>query len=196
MPNYHSIADFRKENPKAPRQLFKSFVLFLKDAALITGELIAIDGTKSRASNSKKNNYNQKKIDRHFAYIENKTNEYLQALDDNDVNDNADKVSDIENKIARLKQSKIKYELLEKQLQESGEPQISTTDADARSLLVHGQVVEVSYNIQTVVDSTHKLVVATHTINRNDRNALTAIATEAKANTEVENTTVILYPFH
>ena len=29
-PNYHSIADFRKENPKALKQLFKLFVSFLK----------------------------------------------------------------------------------------------------------------------------------------------------------------------
>lgn len=53
-PNYHSIADFRKGNPIALKKLFKLFVSFLKDADLIAGETIAIDGTKSRAHNSKK----------------------------------------------------------------------------------------------------------------------------------------------
>lgn len=53
-PNYHSIADFRKVNPQALRNMFKIFVQFLKDADLIAGEVIAIDGTKSRAHNSKK----------------------------------------------------------------------------------------------------------------------------------------------
>jgi hypothetical protein len=43
-------------------------------------------------------------------------------------------------------------------------------------------VVEVSYNIQAAVDNKHNLVVATHTINRNDLNALGAIALEAKQN--------------
>jgi hypothetical protein len=38
---------------------------------LIGGEVIAIDGTKSRAHNSKKANFNQ--IDKHLAYIEAKT---------------------------------------------------------------------------------------------------------------------------
>ncbi len=70
--------------------------------------------------------------------------------------------------------------MLQVQLTESGEPQISTTDADARALLVQGQVVEVSYNTKAAVDEKHKLVVATHTINRNDRNALNDIAIEAK----------------
>lgn len=65
--------------------MFKVFVSFLKDADLIAGETIAIDGTKSRAHNSKKANFNQKKIDQHLAYIETKTQEYLDALEENDV---------------------------------------------------------------------------------------------------------------
>jgi transposase len=68
IPNYHSISDFRKQNPGL-KKLFKLFVSFLKDADLIGCEIIAIDGTKSRAHNSKKANFNQK-IERHLAYIE------------------------------------------------------------------------------------------------------------------------------
>jgi len=61
IPNYHSISDFRKDKPQALRKRFKLFVSFLKAAALITGETIAIDGTKSRAHNSKKDNFSQKR---------------------------------------------------------------------------------------------------------------------------------------
>ena len=164
------------------KQLFKLFVSFLKDADLITGETIAIDGTKSRAHNGKKSNFNQKEIDKHKEYIEAKTQEYLTALDQNDTQENSTTITNIQQKIARLKQNKIRYELLEEKLKASGEPQVSTTDSDARALLVQGQVVEVSYNIQAAVDDKHNLVVATHTINRNDKNALSAIALEAKDN--------------
>ncbi|MFT3919608.1 IS1182 family transposase [Cloacibacterium sp.] len=191
-PNYHSIADFRKENPKALKQLFKLFVLFLKDADLVSGETLAIDGTKSRAHNGKKSNYNQKKIDKHKAYIEEKTQEYLEALEENDARENPVKIAQIQQKIERLQQNKIKYEVLEEQLKESGEPQVSTTDPDSRALLVQGQVVEVSYNIQAAVDSKHNLVVATHTINRNDKNALSSIALEAKENLGLETFTVLV----
>ena len=191
-PNYHSIADFRKDNPKALKQLFKLFVSFLKDADLIAGDTIAIDGTKSRAHNGKKSNFNQKKIDKHIAYIEAKTQEYLTALDQNDTQENSTTITNIQQKIERLKQNKIKYELLEEQLKASGEPQVSTTDADARALLVQGQVVEISYNIQAAVDDKHNLVVATHTINRNDRSALSAIAIEAKENLELETYTALV----
>jgi len=191
-PNYHTISDFRKDNPKALKNVFKLFVSFLKDIDLIGGQTIAIDGTKSRAHNSKKNNYNQKKIDRHLAYIEEKCNEYLKTLEDNDVKEDVSKISNIQDKINRLKINKIKYEVLQEQLNSSEEPQISTTDPDARALLVHGQVVEVCYNIQTAVDDKHKLVIATHTINRNDRNALSDIAFEAKENLNAENFVTIL----
>lgn len=185
-PNYHSIADFRKNNPQALRNTFKLFVAFLKDIDLVGGEVIAVDGTKSRAHNSKKNNYNDKKIKRHLDYIKEKTNEYLAQLDAADANDQTDKVGNIEEKLKRLKEHKLKYDTLAKQLQESGEPQVSTTDPDARALLIHGQVVEVSYNTQAAVDDKHKLVVATHTINRNDRNALSTIAIETKENIQAQ----------
>jgi transposase len=190
-PNYHSIADFRKTNSVALRNTFKLFVDFLKHADLIGGELIAIDGTKVRASNSKKNNYSPKKIERHLEYIEAKTNEYLSLLDANDQAESSDKISTVEDKIARLKTQKIRYELLKDTLEQSGEPQINTTDEDARALLVQGQVVEVCYNMQAAVDEKHKLVVATHTINKNDRNALTDIATEAQTNLQTTAITVL-----
>lgn len=138
VPNYHSISDFRKNNPAALKNLFKLFVSFLKDADLIAGETIAIDGTKSRAHNSKKVNFNQKKIDQHLEYIEAKSQEYLDALEENDVKESPTKIQNIQQKIERLKKNKIRYELLEEKLKASGEPQISTTDSDARALLVQG----------------------------------------------------------
>ena len=58
---------------------------------------------------------------------------------------------------------------------QNGDPQISTIDDDARSLLIKCQVVKISYNLQASVANKDKLVVATHTINRNDRNALSNI---------------------
>lgn len=191
-PNYHSISDFRKNNSVALKNLFKLFVSFLKDADLIGGETVAIDGTKSRAHNSKKANFNQKKIDRHLAYIEEQTQAYLTELEQNDLHDTSIKVSEVQEKIELLKKNKIGYEILQEKLQSSGEPQISTTDEDARALLVQGVVVEVSYNIQAAVDNKHNLVVATHTINRNDLNALGAIALEAKENLAVDTLTVLV----
>jgi len=190
-PNYHSIADFRKINPGALRNTFKLFVLFLKEADLIAGKVVAIDGTKSRAHNSKKNNYNEKKIKRHLDYIEEKTSEYLAQLDAADIIEKPEKINYIQEKIDRLKEHKIKYDLIAKQLEETGESQVSTTDADSRALLIHGQVVEVAYNTQAAVDDKHNLVVATQTINHNDRNALFSAVQEVQSNLGQKEFTVL-----
>jgi transposase len=130
-PNYHSIADFRKNNPTALRNTFKLFVLFLKEADLIGANVIAVDGTKSRAHNSKKNNYNPKKIECHLTYIEEKTNEYLAQLDASDAKEKTDKITNIEEKLKRLKEHKIKYENIAAQIKQSGEPQIKCHEVAA-----------------------------------------------------------------
>lgn len=182
-PNYHTIADFRKDNPKALKAIFKHFVLFLKGIDLVDGEVVAVDGTKIRASNSKKSNFSQQKLANHIAYIETKTNEYLNTLEQNDQNEqNEEQVNQVSAQLARLAKQKAYYESLSKQLAANNETQISTTDPDAKALLVQGQLVEIGYNQQAAVDKKYKLVVATHTINQNDRNALANIAFEAKEN--------------
>jgi len=190
-PNYHSIADFRKVNARALRNLFKLFVTFLKEMDLIGGSTIGIDGTKVRAHNSKMNNFSPKKIKRHIDYVDKKWDEYFEQLEKNDTNDDIMKISAVEEKILSLRAQKINYEILETHLEKSGEPQISLTDAGSRTLLVQGQVVEIAYNLQAAVDDKHKLIVATHTINRNDRNALSNIALEAKSNLNIESYTAL-----
>ena len=130
-PNYHTISDFRKLNCDALCNTFKLFVLFLKDMDMIGGKTIAVDGTKARAHNSKKNNYNAKKIERHIKRIEEQTQSYLAEMDANDKNESAPVVKNIKEKLARLASQKIRYEQLAEQLEQSGEPQISTTNKDA-----------------------------------------------------------------
>lgn len=191
-PNYHSIADFRKINSKALKNLFKLFVIFLKDTGLIGGHIVAVDGTKIRGNNSKKNNYNPKKIERHLAYIEQKTKTMLEEFDQSDADDDLSfKPQNITEKLNHLNTQKIKYEQLQEQLLASDEPQISTTDPDTKALLVRGVVVEVGFNVQAAVDERHNLVVATHTINRNDKNALYDISYEAKENISADQITVL-----
>ena len=81
-PHYKTIANFRKDNPKAFKEVFRYFVAILKDWKLIDGKTIAIDSFKIRAQNSLKNNFNQRKVKRHIDYIDKKIGQYEQALDE------------------------------------------------------------------------------------------------------------------
>lgn len=79
-PCYKTIADFRKDNAKSLKYVFSLYTVFLQHQQLIEGKMVAVDGSKYRAMNSKKNNYNLDKIERHQRYIDNKTGEYLREL--------------------------------------------------------------------------------------------------------------------
>jgi transposase len=193
VPNYHSIADFRKVNPEAFQATFKLFVGFLRHSDLVSGEVIAIDGTKIRASNSKKNNFSAKKLDRLQEYTDTRLQDFFSALAQNDKSDeNQEEIDNIKAKIKRLKERKLVYNKLQSQLDDSDDPQVSTTDKDARALLFHGQVVEVGYNVQAAVDARFKLVIGTHTINRNDRNEMTYMAQESLTNLASNSFTALL----
>ena len=87
VPDHNTISNFRKDNPKAIRRVFHASVSLGKNFDLIGGKLLAGDGTKLRAQNSKKNNFNEKKIERHIAYINDKLNEYstILASEDKDL---------------------------------------------------------------------------------------------------------------
>ncbi len=174
-PDHNTISNFRKDNPKAIKKVFRATVTIAKNLNLIGGILLAGDGTKLRAQNSKKNNYNQKKIDRHLAYIENKLAEYCAALENADQNNK--KV--IETKIAKQNRHKKEYQAIEKQLKKSGEKQISTSDPQARQLVVRGVITEVCYNIQSTVDAKNKLPIDYQVTNQNDKKALVGMTEKA-----------------
>ena len=69
-PDHNTIANFRRDNPKAIKKVFRTTVQIAKHFELIGGKLIAGDKTKLRVRNSKKYNYKQTKISRHLVYGE------------------------------------------------------------------------------------------------------------------------------
>jgi transposase len=166
-PDHNTISNFRRDNTEAIRKVFKSTVSIAKYFNLIGGKLIAGDSTKLRAQNSKKNNYNQKKIDRHLAYIDNKLAEYNAKL----AQEDGDKIN-IEKEIDKHKIRRKKYEDLQKQLNETGELQISTTDPDSRQLITRNNITEVGYNIQSTADADHNIMIDYKTTNENDSKAM------------------------
>ena len=197
-PNYHTIADFRKQHSQALQNLFRLYVHFLSDAGLLGKTMVAVDGSKFKAVNSKKSNYNQNKIDKHRKFIEEKTSRYLQQLDELDAQENkqADEHHIKKDKIAeglkKLQERSIKYDAIQQQLDATTDRQVSTTDADSRSILVVKSIVEVAYNVQNAVDDKHNLIVHTEATNTNDGKALQQAATQAKHNLNLKDEDVIM----
>ncbi len=173
--------------------MFKLYVQFLSEAGLLGKTTIAVDGSKFKAVNSKKNNYNQKKIDKHQQLIKDKAEKYLQELDELDKEEQTTHKDEFEIKREKLKQGleklkdrSIKYDKLQQQLNNTEDKQISTTDPDSRSILITKSIVEVAYNTQNAVDDKHNLIVHTEATNINDGKALQQAATQAKENLQLQ----------
>jgi len=175
VPDHNTISNFRRDNPKAIKKVFRATVNIAKNLDLIGGILLAGDGTKLRAQNSKKNNYNQKKIDRHLAYIENKLAEYCKTLETADGNTK----KKIKTKIIKQNKHKAQYKAIEKQLKETNEKQVSTSDPESRQLVIRGVITEVCYNVQSTVDEKYKLPIDYQVTNTNDKRAMTPMVENA-----------------
>jgi hypothetical protein len=184
-PDFKTIADFLKENKKQIRDILKKFNTLCREWDLIGTKMGAVDGSTLRASNSKKNNYNKKKIDRQLKYIEEKISTYLSALDGDD-DDGSDlkvkfSIEELEEKIEALRAREGFYKDLENQLEKSGESEISTTDPDARLMDNKRNGLDVSYNVQIAADEKNKLVVAVDVTNKpSDQGHLNDMAQAAK----------------
>jgi transposase len=186
-PDHNTISNFRRDNPKAIKKVFRTTVQIARHFDLIGGKLIAGDSTKLRAQNSKKNNYNQAKIDRHVAYIDNKLEEYTRALAEND----GDNRSQIEDEINKQQQRKDNYKNLEKQLKESGESQISLSDPESKQIMIRNNITEVAYNVQTTVDSKNNLPIDYKVTNENDSKAMGNMVQRAKSILRTTDFTVL-----
>ena len=174
-PHYKTIANFRKDNPKAFKKVFRYFVALLKDWKLIDGKTIAIDSFKIRAQNSLKNNFNERKVKRHIEYIDNKIAQYEQALDE-------DFDEETKDKLEHNKKKKENYQSMGKQLRESNDGQISTTDPDSKAVVFQRNSVKVGYNIQAATDAKNKLFIAADTGDVNDTKALAVMVKKAQEN--------------
>lgn len=194
-PDFKTIADFRKNNKQAIKEIFKNFVQLCKEWELFGKETIAIDGSKFRASNSKKNNYSKKKLERHKKYLDEKIERYLEELDENDELEKEDRqpnAEEINKRIEELKKRKTRFDDLEKELERSGQSEISTVDSDARLMNNNNNSVNVAYNVQTSVDSKHKLISDFEvTTEPNDLGQLAPMALRTKEILEVEEINVL-----
>lgn len=192
-PDFKTIADFRKDNKEPMRLVFRQFSELCRDWGLFGKDIVATDGTKVRASNSKRNNYTAKKVERHLSYLEDKISSYLKELDENDSSEAAvPKLprEAIEKKLKELEARKANYQALAEEIKNNGE--VSTVDPDARLMGVHNNGVDVCYNVQAVVDSKHSLVVEVEVINTpSDQGQLSVMVGKAKEILEVDKITAL-----
>jgi transposase len=189
-PDFKTIADFRKDNRGAFKPLFKQFSLLCRRLGLFGAELVAIDGSKFKASNNSRRCYSQKQLRELIEKIETRIDDYLEQLEQQDEEMSGaaapPKAEQMREKLQLLKKRKGQYAELLKDLQQREQKHVALTDGDARPMKgPHGYVL--GYNVQVAVDAKHDLIVVEDVVQAaTDFNQLSAMAQAAKAELEVE----------
>jgi transposase len=190
-PDFKTIANFRKDNGKAIRNVCRQFVVVCQQLDLFSDAVVAIDGSKFKAVNSSDRNFTDAKLKRRMQEIESNISRYLAELDTADRQEPATAQSKsvrLNDKIAAMKSQMATLKEIEAKLKETGETQISLTDPDARSMMTRGSGI-VGYNVQTAVDAKHHLIVEHEVTNTgSDRDQLSGMA--RKARTAIGTTTL------
>ena len=187
-PSYKTIANFRKNNPKALQTIFREFSLLLKDLKLITGDLVAVDGAFLRANASKNTLIMKKTVKKELAKIDEDIKNYitiLETLDKEDKNTTNLKISKEE--IEKLKEKKEYFQKDLDMLDTLGKEQYNKTDKDATvmSKPAHNLM---AYNSQIAVDDRYKFIVATDiSTNGHDLDQLHNMAIKSKDITDNQN---------
>src|SRR6266853_2082822 len=163
-PDFKTIADFRRDNGKAIRNVCRQFIELCRRLELFSQSIVAIDGAKFKAVNNRDRNFTSGKVRARMEQIEQSIDRYLAAMDtaDRAQPDVAEsKTSRLRDKIAKLKQQMQDLKSMEERLREAPDGQVSLTDPDARSMATSGRGTGmVGYNVQTAVDTKHHLIVA------------------------------------
>jgi transposase len=162
-PDFKTIADFRRDNGLAIRNVCRRFVEPCRGLKLLSSDMVAIDGSKFKAVNSRDRNFTAGKIDKRQQQIEESVQRYLDMIETADRTSPAGfdvKTVRLYEKIALLRQRMRELEQIKEQLKKEPDGQLSLTDPDSRSMTSGGKRTgTVGYNVQTVVDTKHHLIV-------------------------------------
>jgi transposase len=197
VPDHKTIADFRKDNGRALRQVCVRFVALCRQMGLLAGGTVVVDGSKFKAVNNRDRNFTHAKMARRLAQIEESIARYLHQLDSADRQEPSEavltKTTRLKEKISRLRQEMGRLSALDGLMRQSPDQQVSLTDPDARSMATSGRGSGVvGYNVQVAVETEHHLIV-THEVTNvgNDRAQLAPMAKAAQETLGAEGLHVI-----
>jgi transposase len=189
-PGYRTIANFRKENWAALKAANRSFVLLMRELDLIGGTLVAVDGALFHGNASKGSIFTQGKLTKQIAELDREIEAYGKSLDANDTEEAKQQSGgpedgsqsdggDVGEKMKELMFRRERARADLKDLETSDKGQVSKTDPDAR-LLSKGDQTIAGYNVQSVVDDKHMLIVGSEVVNRSDAGHLHVMAKAVK----------------
>ena len=184
-PDHKTIADFRKDHGAAIQRACAQFVMLCGELGLFSKAIVAVDGSKFKAVNSRDNNFTANKVEKRIEQTEVHIARYLTALERADRQGGEiaeEKTPRLKEKIERLRQRVEDLRAMGEALKAAPGGQVSLTDPDARAMSSRGKGADVvGYNVQLAVDAEHHLILAHEVTNiGNDRAQLVSMGEKAR----------------
>jgi len=163
-PDFKTIAEFRRQNGPALRAAGGAFVSFCREAGLMGGEWVAIDGSKFQAVASRKKALTVKQLQRQQAGIEKRMAAYLEQLEAADrEEEQLPGQADAQALRAALEQLRARAADAASSaalLKALGASQHVVGEVEAKLMKTGEGAAKVAYNVQSAVDAKHSLIVA------------------------------------
>ena len=192
-PDHKTIAEFRRKNKKALRELIRQCARMCIKLDLIEGNVLFVDGTKIRASASRGKSSTKQHYEKHLAEVDKRIDELLEESEriDEEEKDEGSWVK-MEKELAEKEAYRNRVREILKQFEEEEEERgkepktINLTDPES-ALMRSVQGSHASYNVQSVVDDKHSLIVHVDAVSDNsDVNQFTSQITQAETVTGKE----------
>ena len=193
-PDFKTIADFRKDNSQAIRNTCRAFIQFCQQAELLTGQLVAIDGSKFKSAASKDSVTRRSQLIEQQQHLDQKIEHYLKQLDCADAEISAAELDEtaVKSALEQLQHQKETLDKLEAQMAAFGRNQACSTEPEAKLLRSGREGMIVGYNVQSAVDAETGLIVHHDvTDDSDDRCQLYPMAQQAKVALRMESLQVL-----
>ncbi len=158
-PDHKTIAEFRRKNKKALKKVLKQCARMCLKLDLIAGNVLFVDGTKIRANAARAKTHDQASYERHLSEIDRRIEQLVEECEKIDETEEGQKSwVEMERELTQKKQLKERVQEALKTLKETGRKGLNFTDPG--SAIMHSvQGSHASYNVQSVVDDKHGLIV-------------------------------------
>jgi transposase len=167
-PDHKTIAEFRRRNKKALKEVLKQCARLCIELDLIAGNTLFVDGSKFRGNVSLNNIWTPQRCQQYLAKLDQRIDEILaecDSVDDEESNDRS--LVELKAELSDKQKLKAKVDGVLAKLQTEGLSQFNSTDND--SARMHGrQGSHAGYNAQIVVDDQHGLIVHSDVVNANN----------------------------
>jgi transposase len=164
-PDHKTIAEFRRKNKEALKKLLKHCARICVRLDLIAGNVLFVDGTKIRANAGRSRSHGQAYYEKHLAAIDARIDTLLSQCERIDEEEqHLSSAVSMKKELSKAEVLKSKIQAVLKEFKETDRSRINQTDPDC-AVMHSRQGSHASYNVQTVVDDTHGLIVHAEAVN-------------------------------